>query len=157
MTMEFILTHASDSQLEAAYMSKHIQSNEQKRLIRQMTGREAYKPRLGGSGQKLKCKNNDYCNNIALAGGRKQLCPTHYANFLEKSNASQLIPNCEYCNNKTRHVFEDTSVCKNCSDEILQERRNITQMAYDACLKTSELENAETVQELRAWIKEYML
>ena len=156
MTMELIKTVASAEQLENAYTSKHIRSNELNRLIEQMTGQLVYRPRLGGSGQKLKCKS-DYCNNIALDGGRKQLCPTHYVNFLERSNASQLIPNCEYCNNKTRHVFEDDSVCNNCSDEILQERRNITQMAYDACLKTSELENAETVQELRAWIKEYML
>lgn len=156
MTMELIITAASDSQLEAAYMSKHIQSNERKRLIEQMTGRLVYRPRLGGSGQKLKCKSG-YCNNYALENGRKQLCPTHYVNFLERSNASSLMARCEYCNNTTRHIFEDASVCNNCSDEILQERENITQMAYDACLKTSELENAETVQELRAWIQEYML
>ena len=156
MTMELIKTVASVEQLKNAYTSKHIRSNELNRLIEQMTGQLVYRPRLRGDGQKLKCKSN-YCNNYALEGGRKQLCPTHYVNFLERSNASRLMPRCEHCNNSTRHVFENANVCNNCSDEILQERRNITQMAYDACKKTLELENAKTVKELRAWIKEYML
>ena len=155
MTMELILTPATADQVESARASKHIRSNELNRLIEQMTGRLVYRPRLGGSGQKLKCKSN-YCNNYAVSG-RKQLCPTHYVNFLERSNASSLMARCEYCNNTTRHIFEDANVCNNCSDEILQERENITQMACAATEKTFKLENAETVQELREWIQEYML
>jgi hypothetical protein len=147
-----ILTPATAEQVATAQMAQHIRPNQLNRLVSQMTGVEPYAPRLGGSGQKLKCRR-DYCNNYAIENGRKQLCPAHYAHFLERSNAAQALPRCVRCNTGTNRIFEGQQMCPTCEraeenhrEEVLAERDKFTQ-----------LDNAETVEDLREWIKEYVL
>jgi hypothetical protein len=150
----FISVTATDEQVATARIAQHIRPNQLDRLISQMTGAEPYKPRLGGSGQKLKCRR-DYCNNYAIENGRKQLCPAHYAGFLERSNAAQALPTCTgpQCNVHTRQTFEGWPLCLTCS-RARESRRTEVLVAAD---KFTQLDNAETVEDLRDWIKEHML
>jgi hypothetical protein len=151
-----ITTPASAYEVHQAQEAEHIKPNERTRLANQMTGMWPYEPRLGGSGQTLSCKS-DSCNNIALGGARKQLCPTHYASFLEKSNAAQLIPRCSTCNSRTRLKFEGFQMCTACRTATEDARNKAAAvMSYDTA-KRMELDNVETVHEMREWIKEYML
>lgn len=153
-----ITTPATDEQAAAALWSPHIKQHELWRLHSQMLGTAQYEPRLGGSGQALRCRASG-CENRALGAARKQLCPTHYAGFLEKSNAAQALPVCTgaNCNVHTRATFEGQPMCVHCSDAE-QGARNKAPYAtsYDTAKRTA-LDNAETVHELREWIKEYML
>ena len=153
-----ITTPARADQARAALMFTHIKTNERNRLIQQMLGTVAYEPRLGGSGQTLRCKS-DSCNNAALGGARKQLCPTHYASFLEKSNAAQAMPTCTgaRCNVHTLGTFEGQPMCLACSRDKQGARDKAACVTSYENAKHVELENAETVHELREWIKEYML
>jgi glutaredoxin len=157
-------TPASAYEMEQAAAATHIKPNERSRLMQQMCGHIAYEPRLGGQGQVLRCKYGG-CSNAALGDARKQLCPTHYASFLEKSNAAQKIPFCASCGlNRTRQLYFNTPMCPSCHATLaavqdaelrLERSAREKQVAHD--LKLRELDNAETVHELREWIKEYML
>jgi hypothetical protein len=149
-----ILTPATAEQVATAQMAQHIRPNQLNRLVSQMTGAEPYAHRLGGSGQSLRCKGGTgSCNNLVLEDARKQLCPTHYVSFLERSNAAQALPRCVGCNTGTNRIFEGQQMCPTCEraeenhrEEVLAERDKFTQ-----------LDNAETVEDLREWIKEYVL
>ena len=165
MTVKILITTpATAEQARAALMFTHIKTNERNRLIQYMLGTVAYVPRLGGSGQALRCKSAS-CENRALGVARKQLCPTHYASFLEKSNAAQQIPFCASCRlNRTRQLYFGTPMCPSChaslaaaQDEgVLLEQSALDEQDADTAKRTA-LDNAETVHELREWIKEYML
>jgi hypothetical protein len=153
-----ITTPATAEQAAATLVSKHIKTNERNRLIQQMLGTVAYEPRLGGSGQSLRCKSSR-CDNLALGGARKQLCPKHYASFLEKSNAAQALPVCTgaNCNVHTKLTFEWLPMCQSCGDaEAAARNKAADVMSYDTAKRTA-LDNVETVHEMREWIKEYML
>jgi hypothetical protein len=159
MTEKIVITkRASASEVHQAKEAEHIKPNELARLINQMTGRSLYEPRLGGSGQKKRCLAGG-CLNWALGGARKQLCPTHYAGFLEKSNRAQAMPVCSGngCNVHTRATFEGQPMCVLCSNAERASRNKAADVVSYEGSKRTELENAETVHELKEWIKEYML
>jgi hypothetical protein len=153
-----ITTPASSYEVHQAQEAEHIKSNERTRLVNQMTGRFEYEPRLGGSGQKKRCLSGG-CLNWALGGARKQLCPTHYAGFLERSNRAQAMPVCSGngCNVHTRATFEGQPMCVLCSNAERASRNKAADVVSYEGSKRTELENAETVHELKEWIKEYML
>lgn len=136
--------------------SPHVRMDELGRLMNQAAGLLPYEPRTGGQGQHLRCKNGN-CGNISLAYGRKQLCPTHYAVFLERSNRAQAMPMCSHCNQRTRNDFEGVKTCPTCRTRIESERevRYTTECEFNSKLR--QLDDAETVDDLRNWIKEYML
>ena len=143
---------ASGSEVVTATESKHIKPHQLQLLVAQMQGAARYDPRFGGSGQPLWCKNGG-CNNAAMGTARKQLCPTHYVTFLERSNRAHEMPRCIVCNILTRNEFEGQPTCGTCVTAAEDTRRV---RAADR-VKRTELDNAETVHELREWIKEYML
>jgi hypothetical protein len=153
-----ITTPASEYELHQAQEAEHIKSNERTRLVNQMMGRWPYEPRLGGAGQTLSCKSGG-CGNYALGGARKQLCPTHYASFLERSNRAQAMPVCSgnACNVHTRAMFEGQPMCVHCSDAEQAARNKAADVVSYEGSKRTELENAATFDELKEWIKEYML
>jgi hypothetical protein len=146
-----------------AMNSPNIKINQLQRLHAQMLGRAQYEPRQGGQGQNLRCKK-DCCNNWALSGARKQLCPTHYATFLERSNKAQSMPTCSHCNAHTKCTFEEVAMCWTCQLNIVEERslqasineQHKHQQVQNE-LKMQKLDEAETVGDLREWIKQYML
>ena len=154
-----ITTPATAEQAAATLRSTHIKTNERNRLIQQMLGTAQYEPRLGGSGwpHALRC-NSDSCNNTALGGARKQLCPTHYASFLERSSAAQAMPTCTgtQCNVHTLGTFEGQPMCLACSRDRQEARDKAAYvMSYDTA-KRMALDNVETIHELREWIKEWI-
>jgi hypothetical protein len=142
--------------------SPNIRPTELTRLVNQMAGQAQYEPRQGGQGQKLRCKAGN-CINWSLANGRKQLCPTHYATFLEKSNRALAIPKCSYCNSRTNRVFEGKQACVPCQADIEQKRAHqdsieelYRRKQIQEASKMQQLDDAETITDLREWIKQYM-
>jgi hypothetical protein len=159
MTEKIVITkRASASEVYQAKEAEHIKPNERLRLVQLMSGRISYEPRLNGSGQKKRCLAGG-CLNWALGGARKQLCPTHYAGFLERSNRAQAMPVCSGngCNVHTRATFEGQPMCVLCSNAERASRNKAADVVSYEGSKRTELENAETVHELKEWIKEYML
>ena len=153
-----ITTLATAEEARAALLFTHIKTNERNRLIQQMLGTVDYEPRLGGSGQALRCKHSG-CENRALGAARKQLCPTHYASFLERSNRAQSRPVCsgDGCNVHTQLTVAGQPMCASCSYAHLTSISKANSDAAHENAKRIELDNAETVHELREWIKEYLI
>tara|TARA_R110000851_G_scaffold29327_1_gene80845 strand:+ start:41 stop:511 length:471 start_codon:yes stop_codon:yes gene_type:complete len=156
--MTLITTPATAEQAVELMSSAHIQMREKIRLHDQMLGIMSYKPRWGGSGQALLCRGGG-CGNLALEDARKQLCPTHYASFLERSNRAKAMPTCTgtQCNVHTRLVFEGQPMCSKCSDAEQTRRSAATSRLTFTQEKHAALESASTVEELKDWIKDYML
>ncbi|URC15497.1 hypothetical protein BD1_56 [Octadecabacter Antarctic BD virus 1] len=152
-----INTPATDEQLDAAdNNTPHVRASERERLLEMMTGDREYEPRVGGQGQHLRCKSA-HCSNTALGGARKQLCPTHYVTFLEKSNRAHAMPRCIRCNVHTNKTFRDQPECHMCTTAEREAEQARLDAARDEALKMGALDNVETTHDLREWIKEYML
>lgn len=114
-----------------------------------------YAARLSGRGTPLKCKVESCCNP-ALDNARRQLCPGHYLNYLGRSNLSQAQPRCHSCNVHTKH--ENTMgvpECLTCQTKRDEENHEREAREREAQQVLRQLDNAETVHELREWIKEY--
>lgn len=135
--------------------SPHVAPNQLQRLLEMAAGEETCAPRLTNRGTPRRCQTSG-CDNAAMRDARKQRCPTCYIRFLERSNQSRSLPRCETCNAHTHHEFEGRSSCRACASAE-QAIRAEKAYAYDAeQVKLRELDDAETVHELREWIKEYL-
>lgn len=121
-----------------------------------MIGNFSYYPRTGGRGQNVICKS-DGCKNYAMAGARKQLCPAHYPAFLERSNKVKALPKCCECGANTKMEYEGRPFCIACTRNKEAYDARIREALDKRQTKALELEDCQTVDELRAWIKEYVL
>jgi hypothetical protein len=151
-----IATPATDEEAAAALTSKHIKVHQLWRLHSMMLGTTQYEPLLDASGHPRVC-HAPQCKNVALGTARKQLCPAHYPHFLERSNRTRALPRCIRCNANTRHEFEGQPTCNTCSDATTEYRREQADAQDADQIKRRSLDEAETVHDLREWMKEYLL
>lgn len=111
-----------------------------------------------------KCKL-DRCSEAAVSGPwRKRYCAEHGARYLEKQRAyakiaatlpacaSGIAPDCTGKLSVARHEAGD-DVCLQCQ----RRGESLAAEQYARYARMASFENAETVHELKEWIKEYML
>jgi len=154
--MQKISTPATVEQVaDALNNTPHVRASERARLYEMMKGIRPYEPRIGGRGQHLSCKDA-YCANTAYAHGRRQLCPTHYIAFLERSNRARAMPQCVRCNMHTNSTFSGQPHCGACTQNYKSIEQERLGAERDEAIKMDALDNAETTHDLREWIKEYM-
>lgn len=119
-----------------------------------------------------KCRRDD-CrlpavdHNVKTEGfKRKQLCPVHYEAYKKQQRAylrvRQTLRDCEECGDKLTKTENDRgqTICAHCNqqaeeDELLAYQAEQKQQA--GLTKTRELDNCETVDELKQWIRKYTL
>jgi hypothetical protein len=140
-------------QLDAA---EHLAPSVKTKLRDIMVREARYTPRLNSRGEPMRCKSSGCCER-AMAGARKQLRPTHYAAFLEKSNRARAMPRCTRCNVHTQMELFGEPCCTVCGEKELEKLRAADQARDAQARKLREIDNVETVHDLREWIKEYLL
>lgn len=92
----------------------------------------------------------DYCREPALPTG-KRYCAHHKAEYLRKQQEAVLrdraAPKCSIC--EENPVFNSATICAGCQRELSEQNAEFA--------KWAQFEAANTVNDLKEWIKEYML
>jgi hypothetical protein len=142
----------------------NVAPRERAQLVSQMQAVSNYAPRVTATGRLVKCAHGCGCPNSAIGYARKQLCPVHYVAFLERSNRARAMPGCQHCNQRTLRRFGDEPCCSTCEARITQKLADLEELQRSA--RAAEdvrarmlyaLESAETVHDLKIWIKDYRL
>lgn len=113
-----------------------------------------------------RCKRGG-CQEPAIRNGQKRYCVEHHAAYVKRRNAEFAKPACTGpdCNVRTSRVDErdgKTPLCGRCQQErdlaeqkeLFQERRE-KQRKAEAYIRRHELESAETVADLVAFLVEH--
>lgn len=163
-----IRNYATATDIEMAETSEHIPVLEKGQLIAMMQGHLQYAPLHAGehyayymgigAGAEVKCRSS-CCENVAIHKHEnlRPRCPIHYAYYLHRSGKAKAIPRCNRCNTVTNNVYETRPTCVTCAQaERAIEATNRAESSYTA-IKAAKLDAAFTADQLRDWIKEYML
>lgn len=161
-----IRNYATAADIEMAETSENIPVLEKGQLIAMMRGHLQYAPLerrvIGPMESEVKC-GSACCENVAMGryatmGGTwgSPRCPIHRAYYLHKLGEA-LTPRCNRCNTVTNNVYETRPTCVTCAQvERAIEATNRAESSYTA-IKAAKLDSAFSVDQLRDWIKEYML
>lgn len=101
-----------------------------------------------------KCKLNDCFEQAVEGPWRKRYCRAHGLRYLQRKRDHEAraaaAPKCTRCRTPLMSdYYKQLGLCKTCEDE--DDRIRAEHMKWDA------FTNADTVHDLKEWIREYML
>jgi len=157
MTRVQIQTPMSEKEAGEAHSTfPHVQPRERGILISQAVGDMPYYPKIGRGGQPLRCQK-DGCSEYAVANARKQRCPKHYLDFLNRSNRDRAKPKCVGCGTQTVMEFRGHPMCNRCEARVLDKENEAAALQEELLEKADTLREATTLEELKDWIERYVL
>ena len=157
MTRVQVRNPMSESEASEAHSTfPHVRPRERGTLISEAVGDLPYYPKLGRDGQPLRC-HKDGCNEYARSNARKQLCPKHYLDFLNRSNRDLAKPKCVGCGTRTVKEFRGHPTCDRCAARVLDKENEAAARQRERLEKADTLREASTLEELKDWIERYVL
>lgn len=141
---------------EAHSTFPNVHPRERGTLISEAIGYLPYYPKLGRDGHRLRC-HKDGCNEYAVSNARKQLCPKHYLDFLNRSNRDLAKPKCVGCGTRTVKEFRGHPTCDRCAARVRDKENEAAALQEELVEKADRLREAATLEELKGWIERYVL